>query len=256
MKSSHSAQGQIGILSSTRHRRTHESKPGELLKKISGEPYVWIRPLTKGANDWVRLEEKNFTGALIELDDKLNPSDRAERKPVYLKFDLNFKMVGSKQMFFAENAQFIEPTIDELLLRLKKCYAATPSMSDGKNPSSMRIDGWTQAEAKRALQKGMMGREEYEMGKSENGLRGTLGPDAREHRDRESLVREILKRLDQKAQDKRALQKNLMGCEEYEICNSENGLRRSPRPDTRGYRDRKSRVRETLKSLDQKGQDK
>ena len=47
-----------------------------------------------------------------------------------------------------------------------------------------------------------MGREEYEMGKSENGLRGTLGPDAKEHRDRESLVREILKRHDQEGQDK------------------------------------------------------
>ena len=202
MRSNHSREGQIGILSSTRHSSSHESKPRELLKTKSGEPYVWIRPLTKGANDWVRLEEKNFAGELIELDDKVNRIRVVGGKPIYLKFDLNFKMAGNQQKFFAENARLIEPTIDELLLRLKECYAATPNMSDGKNPGSMRIDGWTQVEAKRALLKGYMGREEYEMGKSENGLRGTLGPDAREHRDRESLVREILKRLDQRGQDK------------------------------------------------------
>ena len=202
MKSNSTKKGLIGILSSTRHSRSHESKPGELLRTKSGELYVWIRPLTKGGNDWVRLEEKNFTGELIELDGRLNPSDRAKRKPVYLEFDLNFKMVDNQQKFFAENAAFIEPTIDELLLRLKECYAATPNMSEGKNPGSMRIDGWTQDEAKRALQKGLMGPEEYEMGKSENGLRGPLGPAARGLRDRESLVREALKRLDQKGQDK------------------------------------------------------
>ena len=62
----------------------------------------------------------------------------------------------------------------------------------------MRIDGWTQREAKRALENGLMGLEEYHMGKSENGLRGPLGPAARGLRDREALVRETLKRLEQK----------------------------------------------------------
>ena len=126
MKSNSTKNDLIGILSSTRHSRSHESKPGELLRTKTGAQYVWIRPLTKGGNDWVRLEEKNFTGELNELDSRLNPSDRAKRKPVYLKFDLNFKMVDHQQKFFAEKAKLIEPTLDELLLRLKECYAATP----------------------------------------------------------------------------------------------------------------------------------
>ena len=66
MESNDSKKDQIGILSSTRHSHRHASKPMELLKTKSGEPYVWIRPLSKGGNDWVRLEEKNFIGEVIE----------------------------------------------------------------------------------------------------------------------------------------------------------------------------------------------
>jgi hypothetical protein len=150
------------------------------------EHFAGIDPTVSKTDEWVYLPRE----ALSDVDWRaLQIGDWVSYTPAK----------GPEGKIRAMNAVRITPSDAGKQQRLLQSYSNEPSMANGVNPRSHRLDGHTSKQAKQLYKLGAMSREDYFGNMSENGLQSVARSHglAYEPGKRVEIVRGILDSLDQ-----------------------------------------------------------